>query len=213
MSAEDFKWITILTMVVATGWYIPLLYKEKIAPAPAAWIIATIAMCLSWATYWETPNHSFVGNIGIITSTGSIIILTVFYLMLLWIRGKLRVSFTRFQYLSLALTLLILMFWKNPFYLEQVERAKMSFWALQAILILSYLVMIQKIVSIKKNPDSIVMWIIVGIASIFALQAAYISNDIFGIWNSKRAIASSLVIIPLMIAYDLKNGRWETKKH
>jgi len=213
MSAEGFMWATVFTLAAGVIWYIRLLYKDLITPAPAAWIIGTIAMSLSWATYWDTEDPSFVGNIGIIASFGSTTIITGYYLTLLWMRGKLYISFTWFQYFALLLTAFIVLLWKYPQYFALTEGAKMSYWALQAILILAHIVVVQKIIAVKKNIDSIVMWIVIGVASLFAWKAALINDDIYGIWNTRRIMISSLVIIPLMIFYDLQNRRWSRSKN
>lgn len=208
MSAVSWAWATVLTMTAVTVWYCALIVLRRVSPAPAAWIIALVAMNLSFVAYWGTRKHTLIGNVTNLTAAVEIIVITGLILWSLWRSSELKISFDAFQWGSVIASVVIMMFWKQSFYLSAEHRSIAAFACVQAMLVLSYVVMVSKVLRLKKNTDSIVMWVGIATASVFGYCAAAEQNDIFGQINSLRAIVTSALLAAIMICFDLRNGRW-----
>ena len=57
--------VSTIIMIFGSGWYVwQAILDKKVKPVLASWIILSVTLTLSFATYWTTKKHSLIGNIG-----------------------------------------------------------------------------------------------------------------------------------------------------
>lgn len=196
---------TVLVMV-GTSWYIYLAMKGvKVRPVLASWIVLAGTMTLSFATYWTAPKHSLVSNagnaIGVVSTVANM-------LTALWIdlkQGK-GITFTKFQKKCLWAALIIAIYWM------------VLVWGLkgsgmipniltQVLMIIGYLVTIEKLWHAERNTESLFTWWCITFASAIALYTAVVSHDSLATLYAIRATVASGTIVLLMCRLEYKNSR------
>lgn len=202
---------TVWLMAASAVWYIPLIFRGQVHSPPAAWIIATVAINLAFATYWAVPGRSLEGNIGGLAAAVQITVVATTLLLTHWWRGTLRVSFDRFQYISLAVSAAVVVFWQQPLFFTEENRALWSFVCVQVLLMLSYVVFVHKVLKYQRNPDSIVFWTFILAGSVSGYFAADLKEDPLGLFNGIRGILSSVFLLCLMVRFDIRNGELRKK--
>jgi hypothetical protein len=188
--------LSVLVLATGTGWYCYLIINRRVRPVLATWLIAGIAITISFAAYWGTPEHTWLGNI---TNLAGAIEIWFVITILSWVllrEGGLAVEFDRFQISCLVVSALILVGWKLT------DQPALAFCLIQILIIIAYLATIGRLIKWRRNPDSSVMWGAILVASTFGLVPAIIDGDNFGIANSVRAILSSGFTFALMVRLD-----------
>jgi len=196
--------VTTIIILVGTTWYIFAALKgTKVKPVLPSWIVMSGTMTLSFATYWTSPKHSLISNaINAVSvlSTGAILIVAIY----LHFRNGDSVRFSRFQKWCLWISAFIAAFWI------------IAVWGLkgtgivpniltQILMLIGYLVTIQKIWGAPKNTESLFTWWCLVIASIIGLYTGIVSHDGLAILYAARATLASATLVWIMHRIERKS--------
>lgn len=199
--------LVIGVFLTGTVWYIPVLWRGAIKPAPATWIIGTVALNISSLSYFAaakgTLQEKVVGNVLLLGATVEITVVTAVFLVSLWWRGELKVAFDWFQKLCFMGMFLALTPW-----LYDHKNAYLTFWTTQLLFVVAYFATIGKVRARKASIDSLVHWSSIFLASLLGAIPAWSRGNIYGEINSVRSILSSGGLLFLLFYFDKKNG-WE----
>src|SRR5688572_24571313 len=102
--------VSAVMMMTVTVWYCPLIIKRRVTPPPATWIIGSIAMNLSAASYYAT-GRPWIDNVVVYTAAVEIVIVTAVLLVSLYRHNELVVSFDLVQKVCLASMMGIMVYW------------------------------------------------------------------------------------------------------
>ncbi len=183
--------VTVLMLIVGFR-YSWLTWQGQIQPTLATWLLFFVATFLSFRTYWATEKHSFAGNIINTIDLFNVCLITFSILVL----GKnTRMGFNAFELGCLIASGAILIFWK----LSKLHVA--SNLALQVIMTVAYFPTLHHLWSALKNTEQLDVWIMVWVASVFALIPAFIDRDKLAFVYASRSLimVSALLILILRI--------------
>jgi hypothetical protein len=186
-----------LTMVVFAIWYALQILKGKIIPALSTWIIMALGVILSITTYLISSHFNYLGaalNFGDVL-TNIIIISTIVF------TRKISLKFRPFEKWYLLVSGLIAIFWLLS------HNAFVSNLLVQVILVVSYIPTIHKLVSEKKNTESITAWKICLFASLFALYSSFASSSILSVIYVFRSILMIGIVLGLAIYFNYFHKR------
>jgi len=187
-----------LIMVVFAGWYATEIYKKKISPALSTWIIMALGVVLSITTYLISSDFNYLGAA---LNFGDVLCNVIIITMLLTTQ-KSSVRFKSFEKKYLLASLIIVIFWilsRNAF---------ISNLLVQLILVVSYLPTIQKLLTEKKNTESIFAWSICLFASLVSLFSSFASGNFLSIVYVMRS--SIMIGLVLAIAIYFERPRTRT---
>ena len=158
-------------------------------------------MTIGYIAYWQTPNPTWFGNVGQFLGSIEMWIVLGFMLWSLYRKGELAIEFEGFQKLCLILALGIICVW------ERTNRADIAFWLFQALLVLSYVAVVEKLIQWNKNHDDVMMWFAIFIMSFLSLVPAGIDGDKFGLVSAIRGILSSGITVVIMLRLDYRDRK------
>ncbi|MFA5872282.1 MAG: hypothetical protein WC858_06230 [Parcubacteria group bacterium] len=183
--------IVVLMLLVAARYSWLICTDKNTSPVLATWILFLAASFLSFWTYWNTREHSLIGNM---TNFSDLIAVTVILGSILIARGKeSRLGFTKFQFFCLIASGIILILWKLGNF-----SPKTSNMLLQTIMTIAYFPTLGKLWSAKNNPEPIEVWSGVMIVSSLGLGLSISENNIPGIVYAGRSLFFSSIIVALI---------------
>jgi chromate transport protein ChrA len=134
-------------------------------PVFAGWLVLTVSVGIAFWTYQTTSNHSLVNNIG---NTVDLVVGLMIITTISIFGQNVRAGFTWFETSNLTVAGVVLIFWwrsKNPF---------TSNLAIQALMVIGYLPLIARILTVEHNPEPWSVWIPSWFACVFAMVPAYL---------------------------------------
>jgi len=200
-----------MTFIILTGavaWYAPLVYRHRLVPAPATWIISLAAMDLSATAYHAIPDRTFIENVTLYAAAFEITIITTFIMIVLWRSGELRVAFDKVQWTCIFIMVMAILYWVTH---RDDGGSKVTFWTTQVMMISAYAATISRALQRKEAFDSIGNWGLILLGSIVGSIPAIVMQSPYGMGNSVRAIVLSSITVGLLIFLDKKNSwrRWD----
>lgn len=198
--------LTCAMLVAATAWYLPLIVRRRVQPAPATWIIGTLAMNLAMVSYHAIPGRTVLENITLYAAALQITVILAVLMVVLWRSGALRVAFDGFQKFCLGVMVASLCYWAT-----HRDQPGVTFWTTQVLLVVAYTATIARAIQRKTAFDSIGNWACICAASLAGSIPAIVAWSPYGLGNSVRAVVSSAITVIILIAYDRRNGgaRWK----
>lgn len=182
--------------VAGTSWYIWLVIRIKVRPTLASWIVFSGTMLLSFSTYWTSPTRSLVSN----AANAAGVLSTVSILSVVWFchwqRGG-KLSFTSFQKWSLLTAGLIALLWVVLVWGLRGTGVLPNILT-QVLMIIGYLVTVQKLWRAKSNTESYGLWGCLLLASVVGLYTGLVSKDNLAILYCSRATVATATIVWLM---------------
>lgn len=191
--------LSALVMMSAVLWYCPLIIRRKVAPPPATWIIASVAMTISALAYYAT-GRSWIDGVTVYASTVEILIVTTVLHISLFRHKEFSISFDWIQKLSLAIMAGILVYW----YFNR--NASVTFVTTQSLMLVAYIPTVAKLLKLKKAFDSIGNWGIIFLASIIGGVIPFVNGNHLAEFSAARAVIASGLTFFLFIYYDRANG-------
>lgn len=171
--------------------YCILTYRQKIKPALAMWVFFSLAVAMSLTTYMAEGDFSLLDNI--LNTTDLLLVSTV--TVFIYLFGDKSSKFTRFDKACLVAVIIITLFWfitKTHF---------VTHLLIQNILVIAYFPVIKRLWKSNENTEPFSVWILLMIAPVFAL---FSSKGILATVYSVRAIASTSILLLLMLRIELK---------
>jgi hypothetical protein len=201
--------LAFLSLMGAMGWYIPLILKHRVSPAPATWIVGTIAMDISLMAYHAIPGRTVIENATLYAAAFEITIVTIVLLVVLHRSGQLMVAFDGLQKTILGIMAATLVYW-----LFHRDQPSVTFWTTQTLLVVAYVATIGKAIQRRSAFDSIGNWGLILFASIVGTIPAVMMHSPYGLANSIRAVGSSGITVLILIYFDQRAGhpRWNDEK-
>lgn len=192
--------------VVVMAWYLPLLIRRRVQPAPATWIVGMFAMNISAFAAWYIPGSVIANNITLYSATVEISIVTIVMMFMIESDGTQHITFDRLQKTCLWITAAILVYW-----MLHHDQPQVTFWTTQVLLLIAYIATIGKAIRKRTAFDSIGNWGLICLASIVGSTPAIMSWNLYGLANSIRAILSSGFTVGILIYFDRRNDwrRWK----
>ena len=195
--------LSTILVIAGTIWYVQLaLRRIKVKPVLASWAVISGTMTLSFATYWTTPNHNLVSNacnaISVV-STGSIFITSIW----LTIKEGKGVSFSKFQKGCLWVSLAIVILWVVLVWVFKGTGIIPNILT-QVLMMIGYVVTMEKLWHAKGNSESMVTWWCVLLAGGVALYTGIVSHDPLAILYAARTTLGTAILVWLMYRADKK---------
>lgn len=171
--------------------FIYLIKGGRIQPALAMWVFFLLAIATSMVTYIKHGNMDWQGSI--LNATDLFLASSVVIAILLY--GDKSSRFSKFDLLCLGLVALIMLFWffSGAHYITNM--------LIQAILVIAYFPVIDRMIKTKKNTESFTGWIGMLLAAIFSLFS--VEGTLAWIY-SLRAIISITLLMGLMLYFQRK---------
>lgn len=197
--------VSTVLVLVGTLWYVlAAIFGSKVKPVLASWIVLGGTMTLSFATYWTTPNKSIVSNACNAASVISTLSILVTAGVLYWKSGK-RIEFSGFQKWCLAISAGIAILW--AVLVGMGGTGIVPNILTQVLMVIGYVVTVQKLWGAAQNTESFVMWSCIMVASFIAVYTAVVSNDALACLYSVRASLASGTMVLLMVRIELRQRK------
>lgn len=205
-------WMTVAFLVIVTVWYAPLIWRRQVHPAPATYIMASLAFFVASFSHLAVPGEALwdklVGNVTLYVATlqTTVILGLIAYV---YVRdGRWKVEFDRVQKISMFGIAGALVYW----YLNQ-DQSYVAYWMTQGLLVMAYIATIARALQRKIAFDSIGNWGLICLSALFGSVPAVLMGTSYGIGNSIRAVVASGFTALLLLHYDRKAGfaRWKAE--
>ncbi len=162
--------------------YVGLIREKRIQPALAMWVFFTIAVVGSFVTFLSEGSHGPLDNILNTSDMALVGCVTVAILLF----GDKTSRFTRFDLGCLGAVAAILVFW--GFTREHAA----AHLAIQAILVIAYVPVIQRIWQADRNTESFAAWI--GMLAAAALSLLSSEGWLATVYSVRAVICTSLLL-------------------
>ena len=191
----SFSAIVVLVLNIAINIrYCYLIYKKQIQPALAMWLFFVVAVGISLATYLAEAHFSPIDNILNTSDLALVSIIMVF----IFLRGEKSSRFTRFDYGCLIGVLLVVVFWaftRNHF---------ITNIAVQTIMVIAYFPVIRRMLSERKNTESLTVWFAMfAVAGISLFSSKGTLASVYAI----RAMVCTGLLLLLMLRIEYLNRK------
>jgi len=196
--AAVFTWILLFA---ACGWYTPLIVRGKVQPPPATWILAAAGINIAAVAALNVPNRTLIENVTLYAAAVEIDIVFTVLAVYLSRRGQWRSSLNTFQWTCLGVMVVSVLRW-----IFGSGGPKETFWILQTLFVLAYVVTAVKALQVRWVFDSIVNWLLICSAAVAGLVPAILKESPYGIFNSVRAIVSAGFLVWFFVSLDRKDG-------
>ncbi|MEK9180218.1 MAG: hypothetical protein AAB897_02290 [Patescibacteria group bacterium] len=198
--------MTFLSLMGAMGWYCPLILRRRVNPAPATWIIGTLAMNLAMISYHAIPGRTLIENVTLYAAAFEITIVLGVLAMVLWRSGEFKVAFDWMQKSCLVVMMVAVVYWAF-----NKEQSNVTFWTTQTLLVVAYIATIAKAIQQRTAFDSIGNWSFIFAGSVIGTIPAVMMASPYGIANSIRAVVASGITVFVLVYFDKRNGgsRWK----
>ena len=204
--------LSIIALVVVNFWYVPLIWRRRVHPAPATYIIAVVAFWIASSAHLAVPELSLWEKLlANVTLYGATIQATFILLVIIFTyrqSGELKVAFDWVQKLCLTGMAGGVLYW-----IIHREQQGVPYWTTQILLVVGYMATIGKALQKKSAFDSIGNWFFISLGGGFGLIPAIMMGDWYSIGNAMRAVVMSGFTAMLLIHYDRKAGfaRWKAE--
>lgn len=163
-------------IVIITGliWYIWLVANKEIDTVVASWIVSTTALALSLVTYFTSPKANVIGgtlNAASVCAVGGTLIAV-------YLRSKIdgqKLVFLPFHINCLKFSAFITFLWVVM--VSVGGTGTIPNWLTQAMLVISYGMLIKKFWNAEKNTESLFTWWCVLVSSVIGLYTAHAKHD------------------------------------
>lgn len=198
--------LTFLSLMGAMGWYCPLILRRRVNPAPATWIIGTLAMNLAMVSYHAIPGRTLIENVTLYAAAFEITIVLGVLAVVLWRFGEFKVAFDWMQKSCLVVMVVAVIYWAL-----NKEQSDVTFWTTQTLLVVAYIATIAKAIQRRTAFDSIGNWSFIFAGSVIGSIPAFMMASPYGIANSIRAVVASGITVFVLVYFDRRNGgsRWK----
>ena len=191
----SFSAIVVLVLNIAINIrYCYLIYKKQIQPALAMWLFFVVAVGISLATYLAEAHFSPIDNILNTSDLALVSIIMIF----IFLRGEKSSRFTRFDYGCLIGVLLVVVFWaftRNHF---------ITNIAVQTIMVIAYFPVIRRMLSERKNTESLTVWFAMfAVAGISLFSSKGTLASVYAI----RAMVCTGLLLLLMLRIEYLNRK------
>ncbi len=172
--------------------YVRCAWTEKTKPVPATWILMMTTMSLSFWMYWNSPNKSWTGNIGVTAGLMANFIIFSGVILKHIKNNTLHIMFDTVQKCCLAggfSTVIVWIITKDPL---------LSYVLVQGIAVIGYFATIKRLWRAPSSTEPMFLWIAVVFANLLALYPAFIKDDVFSWIYLSRTIPSSIFMVYLI---------------
>jgi len=184
--------VSIINVLTAIR-FVYLIRKHKIQPALAMWLFFLLAIATSLVTYIRDGGSGPAGNI--LNATDLVLAVSVVIAILLY--GDKSSRFSKFDLGCLILVIIIMVFWlaTGAHFMTNI--------LLQAILVIAYFPVVERMIRLKKNTETFTGWtgmLLAAIISLFSVEGtlAYI--------YSVRAIVCISLLMGLMLWFTVRKN-------
>ncbi len=192
--------IAVILMLISAFDYVRRAWQGSTNPVPATWILLLMMFALSFWMYWESPQKTWTGNIGVTSGIINILIILSGVIAANIKHGTLRIAFDRLQKWCLGVGGAIIVFW----YLT--DEPLISYILVQLIGLVSYIATVKRLWNAPKTTEPLFLWFCVLLANLCALYPALVRSDIFSWIYLARAIPSTSGVVFLIARLKWKNG-------
>ena len=185
-----FAFGTAILMTVTNIWYIYLIIMGRIHPTFMTWVIFSVAVGLSFATYWSSEKHSFLNNI---CNTVDLISVFVITTIIVIFGENIRFNINTFEMICILLSMMILFFWRIT------KRHEVSNIFLQIVMTIAYFPTFYQLWSATVSSESVITWGILLLASITGVMTGVLGKDKLAIIYSTRSLVMVSILIVLIL--------------
>ncbi len=185
--------VSTIIMIFGSGWYVwQAILDKKVKPVLASWIILSVTLTLSFATYWTTKKHSLIGNIGGLASAGTaipiLLVLTVLHIK----RGK-KLLLNKFQKFCLCVSAAIAALWVVIVWGLGLT-GDIPFWMTQVLMLIGYSVTAQKFRLAKSNSESLMTWGCISLSTGMAFYISYATGQNLAMFSNARGAVCAAIL-------------------
>ncbi len=177
-------------------YYVYLVWVRVIVPVMATWILMGLMMGLSFWIYWNSPDKSWSGNVGI---TGGIFNVGVILVGIIAFNVKNRqsiIALSGIQLFCILLGVLVAILWLLT------EKGLLSYGLVQLIALIAYVATAARLWRATKSTEPISFWAMILLGNFFAIYPGWVKfqtkGELFGFIYLARAIPCTILIIYLI---------------
>lgn len=184
-------YIVAILNIATAGRFVYLIRRGLIKPALAMWLFFLLAIATSLITYIKDGDFGLFNSI--LNTTDLFLAVSVTCAILIY--GDKSSRFSKFDIICLIGVLIIMGFWliTGAHFITNL--------LIQAILVIAYFPVIHRMVSLKRNTESLTGWSGMLLAAVFSLFS--LKGDLAFIYSYRAIISVSLLML-LMIYYEVK---------
>lgn len=189
-------------MIGVSIWYSIRLLQGKIETVIASWILGSATLALSFGTYWTGAKHSFSGNAA---NLGAMVGCSMVLCVLLWLKaeGRVKLGITPFQKWCLGISGAIAVLWA-AIVIGLRGTGDLPNILIQALMLLSYVMLYKKLWHAKENRESFVLWGGICLSSAIGLFPAVMSGEWQSITYCTLSVLRTAAVVVLMIRLELR---------
>ena len=177
--------VSLINLFIAVTYFRDL-YKKRSKPALAMWLFFSMAVTMSMITYLKEGNFGFWDNVLNTTDLG----LTIFVTIAIFFMGDKSSRFNRFDGWCLVAVIAIVIFWIIS------QNHRLTNLSIQLILVIAYFPVVKRMLTMKENTESFVVWIALMVAPMISLIT---SKGTLAAVYAIRAIICTGMLLSLMI--------------
>ncbi len=172
--------------------YIYLLYHKRIKPSLAMWVFFSTAVGISLFSHLSYGDYTISDNI--LNFADFILVVAVSIAILIW--GDQSTRFNKFDLFCLAAVGMIVLFWAVS------QNHVITNIAVQSIMVISYIPVIKRMVSMKQNTEAFSVWIALMLAPILSL---FVIKGLLAYLYTVRALICTATLLILMLRIEYLN--------
>jgi hypothetical protein len=184
-------------MLLGTGQYVLKIRRGEIRPSLATWIMFALGSGLSLVSYLQVAHLDWKSGILNTIDTGAITAI----LIAIFTRGDHAVRLQRFEKIYLSVALLIVGVW------AMMKSGLVPNLLLQGLMTWAYLPTIQKLLSARKNTESLSAWVMIFAASLCGLYPAIAGRQVLAVIYALRASGLVGITLVIIIRYELQAAK------
>jgi len=182
-------WVVLVLTAYSGIYYVHCMWTGKAKPVLATWVLMMVMIGLSVWMYWDSPEKTWTGNIGVMAAVLNVAIILI-GVIVVNVRDKtLSVAFDRPQKWCLVSGGAVTVFW------WLTDEPLISYVLVQIIALIGYFATVKKLWRAKESTEPITVWGAIFIASVFSAYPAFERNDLYAWIYLVRAIPSTALVI------------------
>lgn len=182
--------------VISSLIYAVQTWKGKVDPAPATWILMHVVFILSFWMYWHGSDNGsdkiLTKNIGLTVGLINCAVICWAVIITNWIKGTLRVAFSRTQKRCLLAGAGVVVFW------ALTNHPITSYVLVQCIALVAYLATVAKLRQATKTVEPYYIWVAALLVALCAIYPAWVHESVYSWIYLGRAIPSTIFLIVLI---------------
>lgn len=184
---------TLVLMFLSAVDYVRRAWVQETNPVLGTWILMMVMMGLSFWMYWESPEKSLTGNMGVVAGVLNVAIILTGVIATNIRHDTLKVAFDNVQKRCFCASGIAVLVWVIT------NKPIISYTMVQLVAVSGLFATAARLWRAEKSTEPLFLWVSVFLANLCAAYPAWVHNDIFSWIYLCRAIPSTGIVIYLIV--------------